>query len=81
MLLGICWEFDENTKGTKKNPTNPPPSPKENKTSPLECMLAHTIGCQKIIYMPTSILNHFWPRLKVGQDTNCSLKSSNIVSM
>jgi hypothetical protein len=55
--LGTRWEFDENTKGTKKkSQKNPPPSPKENKTSPLECMLAQAIGCQKKISMPTSIL-------------------------
>jgi len=77
--LGTRWEFDENTKGTKKKikKIHRPPQ----KRIKLECMLAQAIGCQKIISMPTFILNHFWPRLKVWQDTNCSLKSSNVVSM
>jgi hypothetical protein len=64
-LLGILWEHDGNTLGTRRRKTKKPKtSPdhlpqKDNNWTPCECMLSLLIGCMKKNIFKI-VCHHFW---------------------
>ncbi len=62
------WQFDKNTLGTtkilKKNSISPQPCPKGKKKTGPPLVHASSSHWPCKFWLPTCVLNHFWPRLK-----------------
>jgi hypothetical protein len=74
-LIGILWEHDGNTLGTrgnfkKKIKSHPTPPQKDNNWTPCECMLILLIGCMKT-FIFTIVCHHFWLLAFLANAMNC----------
>jgi hypothetical protein len=64
--VGIFWELDENTLGTRGKTNNnfchPTPPPKGKNRRNCECILSLPISCMKFL-SPKLLVTNFWPEL------------------